>query len=68
MNNAPHHASHRIRREIDEPGLNMSLDADVDVATSVSTGEPAVSHQEVHVRQGRSARADPASPEEKEEQ
>ena len=67
MNNAPRNISRRIRREIDEPGLKASLAADVNIATSGSSGEPAVSRQEVHVRQGRSARTDPAT-EEKEEQ
>ena len=67
MNSAPRRISRRIRREIDEPGLKASLAADINIATSGSTGEPAVSRQEVHVQQGRSARTDPA-PEEKEEQ
>jgi hypothetical protein len=67
VNDAPRHISRRIRREIDEPGLKASLAADVNIATSGSTGEPAVARQEVHIRQGRSART-ASPPEEKEEQ
>jgi hypothetical protein len=67
VNHVPRRISRRIRREIDEPGLKASLAADVNIVTSGSTGKSAVSRQEVHVRQGRSARTDPA-PEEKEEE
>lgn len=50
--------SKRIRKEIDEPGLRVSLAADVNAVVSTGTASSSAT-QHVRVRQGRSARSEP---------
>jgi hypothetical protein len=50
---------HRVRREVDEPGVRASVAADVNIVTS--SGGAASSRQNAHVRQVRSTGSAPVS-------